>query len=141
MHTDSTCQLCNASDWQLHFLSSGHDKVSKLVDHDNDIRHVFMSTFRIKLMAEEFLVILLNIPCTSDLQHIIAMVHECTERLQCSHHLCNISDDRALIFINSSHEMISNRTVNRELHLLRVNEHNLQLVRMLFIKEGGDDGV
>ena len=37
--------------------------------------------------------------------------------------------------------MVRNRVINRELHFLRVDKHKLQLIRVLLVEQGSDDGI
>ena len=65
---DSTSQLSNTCDRQFHLFACSHDEVAKLVDDDNDIRHVFMSISEAQFVVDVFLVILLDVSGSSLLE-------------------------------------------------------------------------
>ena len=70
------------------------------------------------------------------------MVHKRAEALQCAHHLGDISDDRFLVSVrNLSHKCIGDRIIDGEFHLLRIDKHNLQLVRMLLEEQRAYHGI
>ena len=100
-----------------------------------------MSLLRIEAMIEELVVIFLNVSCSGEFQQVVAMVHERAKTLQRAHHLCYVGDDGFVIVVHLRHEVIGNGRVDAELHLLRVDKHQLQLVRMLLVEQGCDDYV
>ena len=141
MYADCTCQLCDTCDRHLHLLACSHDKVAELVDDNHDVRHELVSVFRIESAVQELVVIFLYITRTGELQQVVAVVHECTQTLQCAYHLRNVGDDRFVVVVNLRHEVVGDRRVDAELHLLRVDEHQLQFVRMLLVEQRSDDDV
>ena len=141
MYAYGTCQLGYTCYRQLDLLACCHDKVAELIYYHHDVWHELVTLLWIKLMVEVFLVILLDIPRSSSLEQVITMVHQCTQRLQCPYNLCDICYDRILIFVHHSHEMVGNRPVDRELHLLWVDKDNLELIRVFLIEKGCYDGV
>ena len=84
-------------------------------------------------MVDVLLVVFLDVSCSRLLQQVITRVHQHAEAVECSYHLGDIGDDRLLFVRDGSHEMVGNAGINAELHLLRVDEHQFQLVWMLLI--------
>ena len=144
MDTHGTGQLGNTGNRQLNFLTSRHDQVAILINDDHDVGHVTMTVGHAQLMLDELLVVLLDISCSRNLQEIIAVIHQFTQGVQGLDHLGNVCDDGFLFLIirwNLRHEVVHNRCIDAELYLLRIDEHELQFVRMFLIEQGSDDGI
>ena len=110
MYAHGTCQLCYSCYRHLYLLSRRHDKVSELIDDDDDVRHESMAFLRVEVMVEELFVIFLYVPDTSVLKHVVALVHKHTETLQRLHHFLYVGDDRLfLVLLQCCHEMTGNR--------------------------------
>ena len=136
MDTYGTCQLGNTCNRKLDLLAGRHDQITELIDDDDDVRHVVVTVGQAELMVHVLMVILLNIARTSHLQQIVAVVHQFTEGVERTDHLGNVRDDSLLIagFIgNLGHEVVHDRRIDGEFHLLWVNKHELQLVGMFLI--------
>ena len=103
-----------------------------------------MTVGRLQLMLHIFLIILLDVSGTGNLQQVVAVIHQLTKGVQSLDNLCNISDDSFLVLIvgrNLRHEMVHDGGIDTKLHLLRINKHELQFVRMLLVKQRCDDGI
>ena len=85
-------------------------------------------------MVHVFLIIFLDVSCTRLLQQVVTAIHQHAEAVQGSHHLGYIGDDRLLLVRNSCHKLIGDARIYAEFHLLRVDEHELQFVRMLLVE-------
>ena len=132
--THGTCQLGDTGDGQLHLLTGGHDQVAELIDHHDDIRQEPMPVVGIQLTGNELLVILLDIMGTGNLQQVVTRIHLLTERVQRTHHLRHVGDDRIGILVGHlGQEVVGDGLIETELHLLRVHKHDLQLCRVLLI--------
>ena len=135
MDTDGTCQLCNTTYWKLDFLTCRHNQIAKLVDDDHYIRHKLMSILRIEFAFFELLIIFLDVSHLSLFKQIITSVHHCTKRIEGFNHSLYVGDDSLVLFFKFCEEVIFNRAIDTELHLLRVNHHNLKFRRMFLVKQ------
>ena len=72
---DGTGQLGDTCDGQFHLLAGGHDEVAKLIDDDDDIRHVLMAVVGVQLTVDELLVVFLDVAGLGHLQQVVARVH------------------------------------------------------------------
>ena len=85
-------------------------------------------------MMNELIVVLINLLHIRHLQQVVAMIHQLTERVERTHNLLHVRDNRLILILRETgHIVRSNLVVDTEFHLLRVHEHKLQLVRMLLI--------
>ena len=142
MDTHRTCQLGDTSDRQLNLLTSCHDQIAELIDDDHDIGHESVSAAWWNPAFDEFLVILLDISCAYLFQQIVTGVHQFAERVQRTNHLGDVGDDGIGVLVGHlRQEVVDQRIVDGELHLLRVYKHNLHLCGMLLVEQRGDDGV
>ena len=134
MDTHGTGQLGDTGDRQLNLLAGGHNQITELIDDHHDIWHIPVTTARRDLTVDELPVVLLDISGTHLLQQVVAGIHQLTERVQRPYHLRHVGDDGIGIVIGHlRQEMVDQRIVDRELHLLRVHEHDLQLCGVLLI--------
>ena len=141
---DGTGQLSNAGDGEFYLLAGCHDEVAVLVDDDHNVWHVAMAVVRVELALAELLVVLLHVPCMSFLQEVVAVVHLDAKALERLYHLVHIGDDGLLHVFVAFHlcqEMVHDGSIEAELHLLRVDHHELQLSRMLLVEERCEDDV
>ena len=131
--THGTSQLGDTSDRKFHLLAGCHDQVAKLIYDYHHVWHIFMSVGQLEPVVDVLLVILLDVSGTGFLQQVVSAIHQHTETVERSYHLGNICDDRFFLVRNCCHEMVGDAGVNAEFHLLRVDEHQFQLIRMLLI--------
>ena len=95
-----------------------------------------MAVVRVKMSAEEFLVIFLDIACSGFLQEVVAAVHESAQSFQGLDNHLSVGDDRLVYgLVYGCHEVVGYGGIYAELHLLRVNEHKLQLVGVLLVEQ------
>ena len=144
MDADGSRQLCDTGYGQFNLLACRHDEVTVLVDNHYDIRHKAVAVVRVELTVAELLVVFLYILGVSSLQQVVALIHLQTETLERLDDLVNVCNDglfAVFVALNLCQEMVDDRTVEVELHFLRVNHHQFQFGRMLFIEERGDDGI
>ena len=144
MDADSTCQLGNTCYRKLYLLAGCHDEVAKLVDDNNDVRHILVTIGNTQSVVHKLSVIFLDVLRTSLLQEVVAGIHKFTETVQCTDNLRNVGDDSFLfagLVRHLCHKVVYYRSIDAELHLLRVDEYELQLVRMFLVEQRGDDGV
>ena len=141
-HVDTygTRQLGDTGDRQFNLLTGSHDQIAELIDDHYDIRHKAVShtgrggVLRNDLTLQELLVILLDIACADFFQQVITLVHQLTEGVQRAHHLRHIGDDGIGIVVGHlRQEVVDERVVDRELHLLRVYKYDLQFSRMFLV--------
>ena len=134
MDTHGASLLGNTSDGQFYLLACRHDEVAVLVDNNNDVRHELMTLLRIELAGNELRVVFLDVAHVGILQQLITRIHLDTERLQGADDLRGIGDDGILELLGQGgKEVAVDSAIDAELHHLRVDEHNLQLGRMLLI--------
>ena len=101
-----------------------------------------MSVGELQLVVNELIVILIDLLHLRLLQQIIAVIHQLAERIERTHHLLHIGNDRLLLILGKGcHVMRRDSAIHAELHLLRVDQHKLQLIWVLLIEKRGDDGV
>ena len=87
-----------------------------------------------QLVVDKLIVIFVNLPYLRLLQQVVAMVHELTERVERAHHLLHVGDDRLILVLRQGGHVVGrNLIVDAELHLLRVDQYELQLIRVLLI--------
>ena len=133
--THSTSQLGDTCNRQLHFLTSRHDQVTKLINHHHDIRQETMSMVRIQTATVESFVIFFDIAHLGHLQQIIAGIHLSTQRVKRTHHLLHIRHHRLFGIFQLCQEMMVKFAIHAKLHLLRIHQHQLQFCRMLLIQQ------
>ena len=127
-------QLSDTRYRQLYLFAGSHYQVAKLVDYHHDIWHKLMSVLRIELAVLEFLVVFLDVARSRYLQQVVACVHLLAQRVERAHHLGHVGDDGFGSLVgHHCEEVLFERSIDRELHLLGVNEHYLQFCRMLLI--------
>ena len=90
---------------------------------------------------DELVVILGNLAHLGRAQQIVAGVHFDAERVQRIDHLVRIGDDRVVLARHLGQKMALELRVERQLDLLRIDQHELQLRRMLFVEQRRDDRV
>ena len=94
-----------------------------------------MTLGEVELVVDELLVIFFNVTRASHLQKVIARVHELAEGVQRSHHLRHIGNDRLFLVLGKRcHEVVGEGRVDAEFNLLRVYQHELQLIGMLLVE-------
>ena len=136
MHADGTSQLCDTGDRYLYLLSCRDDEVGKLVDDDDDVWHKLMTVVRVKMSAEELLVVFLDIACSCFLQKVVASVHESTKTFQGLDNLLRVGNNRLVhVLVDGSHEVVGDRCIDTELYLLRIYKHKLQFVWMFLVEK------
>ena len=135
MYSHGTCQLCDTCYRHFHLLACCHDKVAELVDDYYDVRHELVSQFGVELMAQILVVVFLQIACSCHFQQVVAVVHKGAEALERAHHLGHVGNDGLVVVVNLCHEVVGYWGVDAELHLLRVDEHKLQLVGVLLVEQ------
>ena len=133
MNTNGTRQLCDTADRQFHFLACSHDQITELINDDDDIRHEMVSLFRIELAVDELGVIFLHITTTCLLQQVVTGIHFHAKGVQSLNHLRYIGNDGIFSVRKLRQEVSFNRSINREFHLLRVYDDELEFCRMLLI--------
>src|SRR3712207_5577436 len=141
VNTHRTGQLSDARNRKFHLLAGSHDQVAELIDYDNDVRHEFMSFFRIQAAIDELLVVFSDVTHMSHFQQVIPSIHFHTNRIQRLHHFGHIRNDRFSLIGQFGKEMILNHRIDAELYLLGVDQHKLQLGRMLLVKQRSDNGI
>ena len=144
VYADGTCQLGNAGDGKLYFFACRHDEVAVLVDDNHDVGHIAMAVLRVELPFAELLVVFLDVPCVSLLQEVVAVVHLYAEALERLDDLVHVGDDgffHVFVAFDLCQEVVHDGGIEAELHLLRVNHHELQLCRMLLVEERREDDV
>ena len=134
VNTYGTSQLSDAGYGQLNLLTGSHNQIAELINDDHDIRHKVMSVFGVQLAVAELLVVFLQVAGAGFLQQVVAVVHLYAEALQRVHHFLYVGDNRLVVLVlDLCQEVIDYRRIDAELHLLRVNHHQLQLCRVLLI--------
>ena len=132
--THGTGQLGNTGYRQFDFLAGSHDQITELIDDHHDIRHETVTSTWRNLAVDELLVILLDVTGTHFLQQVVAGIHQFTERVQGAYHLRHIRNNRIGIIVGHfGQEVVDQRIIDGELHLLRVHKYDLQFCRMLLI--------
>ena len=101
-----------------------------------------MSVFGTEPVVEEFGVVFFDVSCSGFLEQVVAAVHQHAESVQGLDYFRGVGDDRFVhVLVQRSHEMVGYGTIDAEFHLLRVDEHELQLVGMFLVEQRSDDGV
>ena len=127
-------KLCDTRYWRLYLLASRHDKVAELVYHDHDIRHVLMAVGKPQLVMNELVVVFVYLLHVGQFEHVVAVIHELAQRVERSHHLLHVGDDRLVLILRQRGHIVGGYlVVDAELHLLWVHEYELQLVWMLLV--------
>ena len=141
VYTYRAGQLGDSGDRQFHFFTGCHNEVAELVDNDNDIGHITVAFFGIELAGDEFGIVLFDIAHSGHLQQFISIVHFYTDRIECLYYFVRIGDNGFFAIGKFRQEMAFDDTVNTEFDFFGVYHHELQLRRVLFIKERCDDGI
>ena len=89
----------------------------------------------------ELVVVLRYVSHASLLEQRVAVVHFLGQGVERLHNLCNVGYDWFFLVRHFRQELTLYLAVQRELHLLRVNHHELHVSRMLGIQQRCDDGV
>ena len=92
-----------------------------------------MSFKRIQLASLKLLIIFLDVAHLGLLQEQVAVVHQFAERIQRLHNALIVSNDGILFVFQLSQELVGNRSINAEFHLLRIDHHDFQFRRMFLI--------
>ena len=141
MNADSTRQLGNATDGELYLFTCSHDKVTKLIDYHNDVRHIFMPVLWVQLTVLELFVVLLDVAHMGTLEKVITSIHKLAKRVERLYHFLHICNDTVFFFLKTSQEVVLYRAIDTEFNLLRVNHHNLQLRWMLLVKQRSHNSI
>ena len=97
-----------------------------------------MTMVGIQLTRLELRVVLLHVAGLGLFQQVIARVHLQTETLERLYHLRDIRDDGFVRFLRSFHlsqEVVDERRIYAELHLLGVHHDQFQFRRMLLVEQ------
>src|SRR5690606_723835 len=127
MYSYRTSKLCKPRDWHFDFLACGHDQIRELIDHQHDERKVLMSLLRTESSLDELLVVFPDVSRACFLQQIVTIIHLDAKRIERMHHLLRIGDDRIFFSRKLCEIMILDVTIDTKLHLLRIDEHELEL--------------
>ena len=134
-------ELCDTRKWFFHFLTGGHDEVGKLVDYHYYIRQELVSALRIETTSDELGVVFLDVAALRLFEQVVAVVHLHGERIEGLLHLLDVGDDGVFALRKFGEVVLLYLFIKRELHLLGVNEHKLDLRGMFFVKYRRDDGI
>ena len=81
MDTHSSGFLGYAGDRHFYILACGHDKVTELVNHYHDVRHISMAFLRIEFTVLEQVVVFYHGADICILEQLVAAVHLYAEGL------------------------------------------------------------
>ena len=135
MDAHGTGQLCDTRNRHLYLLAGRHDEVAKLVDDNHDIGHVFMTIGQAQLVVDILAVVFFDVFRSRHLEQVVTGVHQFAQAVQGIDHLLHVGDDRFIRVWHLRHEMVGNGTVDAELHLLGVAEHEFQFIGMLLVEQ------
>ena len=100
-----------------------------------------VTLFGIQLALLELFVVFLDVAAGGHAQQAVAVVHLDGERLQGLDHLVGIGDDGLAIAGYLGQIMVFDIFVDAELDHFRIDQHDLELGRVLLVEQGSDDGV
>ena len=141
VHTYGTRQLRNTRNGEFDLLTCRHDKVTKFVNHHNDIRHVVMTMLGIELAGNEFGIIFLNVTHTRFLQKVVARIHFLTKTVEGLNHLRHVGNDGVAIARHLCQEVVFDGRIDREFHLLGVYHHDFEFCGVLLVKERSNNSI
>ena len=146
MHTNRTCFLRDTLNRTFYFFSGLHNKVSVLVNNNNEIRHVVMVQdflgyhvfywfFRIKHAGIEFLVVILHISAVGISEKRVTILHLNHQGVERVNHFLAVRNDDISIFLvgHSCHVMFEQRFINGKFDHFRIHKYKLQFCRMFFV--------
>ena len=93
MYAHGTGKLCYAGYRTLNVLSCCHDKVSKLVNDDDDVRHELVTVSGVELMVKIFLIILFYVSRSRIFKQAVTVVHERAETVEGLYNLRRVCND------------------------------------------------
>ena len=100
-----------------------------------------MAVVRVQPALDEFAVVLLEVAAAGFFQQVVPLVHLDAERVEGRDDLRDVRDD-GVLFARQLREVVALDVVEqREFHLLRVDEHELELRRVLAVEQADEDGV
>ena len=100
-----------------------------------------MPVLGVELTVDKLVVVLRNLAHLRNLQQVVALIHLDAERVERAHHLLHVSDDGLLAVRQLGQVVPLDLAVERQLHLLGVDHHKLQLRRMFLVEQRRDDGI
>ncbi len=100
-----------------------------------------MAVLRVQAPADELGVVLLDVAHLGILEQLVALVHFNAKAVQRGHHLLRVGDDRFALARQLGQEVPLDLVEEGELHLLRIHQHELDLARVLLVKERDEDRV
>ena len=101
-----------------------------------------MPIVRVQLAVLELLVVFFYVTCTCFLEQVVSGIHLDTEALQCLNDLVHVGDNGffgVFIALYLCQEMINDRIVHTEFHLLGVHHDQFQFSGMFLIEQAGND--
>ena len=93
-----------------------------------------MSHSRRQLAGAEFGIIFFNVAHLGQLQQVVTLIHLHAQRVKRAHHFLRIRDNSLVVVRQLGQIVILDDGIERELHFLRVNQHELHLARMFRIE-------
>ena len=95
-----------------------------------------MTVVRVEPVVKVKSVIVLYLVHTCGLEQVVAMVHQCAERVERAHHLLHVGDDGLVVVLGQTgHEVLGYLVVGGKLHLLGVYQHKLQFIGVLLVEQ------
>ena len=130
MNARSTSQLGDTLNACFYLFGSYQHQIRQLVDNDYNPRKRTQPLFRMCFYVG---IIAGDIPYTGHREQLIAVVHHCDNDLQCAVCLIPIRYHRS--------QQMRYLLIRCELHLLRVDQQQLDLIRSGAHQNRGDDGI
>ena len=129
MHSCGPCHLRQPHDAVLNVLRGRHHQVGKLVNKDNDMRHLCKSAVRVccKLVeAAEIAHVVLR-------EHLVAVEHFVHRPRQRACRLFRIGHDR--------YQQVRNAVVHHKFHFLRIDHYQADVLGGGLHQDTHDDGI
>ena len=134
-HVDTCCPslLSQTDNGIFHLFAGNHHKVSQLIhdDHNQGQWNLFFSRLLVKFL--HLGIVAFQVPNTHLTKELIAFLHLIHDLLQGTRSLAGVGHNR--------NEKVGNVIVYRQLHHLRVNHHELNLIRSSLHQDRGDDAI
>ena len=94
-----------------------------------------MSFLGIQASLYELAVVVLDVTLLGVAQKLVAVFHLLNKRVERSHHLARVGDDALFATCHAGEIVVVELRIEAELHHLGIDEHKLQLCRVLLVEQ------
>ena len=94
-----------------------------------------MSFLGIQASLYELAVVVLDVTLLGIAQKLVAVFHLLNKRVERSHHLARVGDDALFATCHAGEIVVVELRIEAELHHLGIDEHKLQLCRVLLVEQ------